>query len=92
MSLYPSLLNNDQVAFWSEGKQKLVLEATFIPEMTPHLEEDSTRNSYTIPALSTKESSGSLGLSHRPPNFICFHFKSESGKKKKGTVFPRQDL
>lgn len=27
MSLYPSLLNHDQVAFWDEGKQKVALEA-----------------------------------------------------------------
>lgn len=82
VSLYPSSLNNDQVAFWGEGKQKLALEATFLPEMTPHLQEGGTRNSYTIPALSIKEASGSSELSHNPQYFICFHFKSESGKNK----------
>lgn len=82
VSLYPSSLNNDQVAFWGEGKQKLALEATFLPEMTPHLQEGGTRNSYTIPALSIKEASGSSELSHSPQYFICFHFKSESGKNK----------
>lgn len=82
VSLYPSSLNNDKVGFWGEGKQKLVLEATFPPEITPHLQEGCMRNSYAIPALSIKEASDSLGLSHSPQYFICSHFKSESGKKK----------
>jgi len=35
VSLYPSLLDNDQVTFWGEGKQKVALEATFLSEVNP---------------------------------------------------------
>lgn len=62
-ALYPSSLKNDQFTFCGAGKQVLALEATFLSEVTPHIEEGAIRKSYTIPALSIKEASGSLGLS-----------------------------
>lgn len=74
MSLYPSLLDTDQVAFWGEGTEKLALAATLLPEVTPHLEEGGMRNSYAMPALSINETSGSLRLPHKPPVFYLLYF------------------
>lgn len=57
-----------------EGKQKLALETTFLPEMTPHLEEGGIRKSYTVPAVSIKEASGSLGTVTQAPIFFLLSF------------------